>query len=106
MSELQLTIRQDPGSGWWVVAGPAESGIYIANPSLELCISDILPTWRTLEKLSPSQVPPVPAGVAPTVPTRWGYGLNNPNLLQPAPDGPWVYWHDVAHLFGVGERDA
>jgi hypothetical protein len=65
-TSLQLTIRQDSDSGWWIIAGPPESGLYIAHQSLEVCVSDILPSWRAMAKLSPDQVPPVPdaSGVA------------------------------------------
>jgi hypothetical protein len=44
-------------------------------------------------------LPPIAAQEVPT-PLRWGYGSDsNPNILQPMPDGCWVYWEDVKHLF-------
>lgn len=47
---------------------------------------------------APSAPTSQPASVAP--PERWGYGSADcPDILQPVPDGPWVYWHDVEHLF-------
>ena len=36
------------------------------------------------------EMPPLPE------PDRWGYGIDHPNLLQPVPGGPWVYWEHVA----------
>jgi hypothetical protein len=60
LQELNLTIRQDAESGWWVIAGEPQTGIYIAHPSLDVCVADILPTWRQLARIAPKQVPPVP----------------------------------------------
>jgi hypothetical protein len=58
---------------------------------------------RTLLTVAAKRLAASPASDAgaAVVPTRWGYGSDDvPNTLQPVPDGAWVYWEDVKHLFG------
>lgn len=61
---MTLDIRHYPEpepDGSWAVFGPPGSGLTVAHPSIDVVMGDVLPCWRVLAELSPSQVPPVPA---------------------------------------------
>lgn len=58
--EFVLRVKQYKDCGWWAIQGPVGSGLLIAHPSLDVCMGDVLPSWRMLARIAPSQVPPVP----------------------------------------------
>lgn len=60
---LEITICRHV-DGWWRITGPIGSGLYISNPDLDLCIADIIPSWKILSEIAPDQVPQFPVGPA------------------------------------------
>ncbi len=71
--DICLTITQDPESKWWLIKGDCAPGLFIANPSLDLCLRDVLPAWRMLAHLNKESHPdfgtPAPlASPTPKVP--------------------------------------
>ena len=60
---MTLDIRHYPEpkpDGSWAVFGPSGSGLLVAHASIDVAMGDVLPAWRALRRLAPSQVPPVP----------------------------------------------
>lgn len=59
--EVVGLIRKGPGPKegevWYAITLDEVPGLYLAGPSLSALLSDVVPSWRKLHEIAPTQVP-------------------------------------------------